>query len=201
MFLLLQGLGLGFPAAASPGPFQAFLLQSAARVGPRRSLHLSLVPLVSDPAVILACLLALSGLPAGLLTALQVAGGGLLVWMGATGVRDLLRPPRPAGEEVAAPTRGFWSAVLVNLTNPNVWIFWSLVGGPTLAVALREAPGGAAAFLAGFYLSLVSTNAALLILFGAVGRLGPGVARALAGVSAAAFLLLGLTQLGRAVLG
>jgi threonine/homoserine/homoserine lactone efflux protein len=200
VFLLLQGLGLGFPAAASPGPFQAFLLQSAARVGPRRSLHLSLVPMVSDPAVILACLLALSGLPGGFLTALQVAGGVLLVWMGGTGVRALLRSSRPAGEEVA-PVRGFWSAVLVNLTNPNVWIFWSLVGGPTLAVALREAPGGAAAFLAGFYLSLVSTNAALLILFGAVGRLGPGVARALAGVSAAAFLLLGLTQLGRAVIG
>jgi hypothetical protein len=74
------------------------------------------------------------------------------------------------------------------------------VGGPTLAVALRESPGAAAAFLAGFYLSLLSTNAALVLLFGAVGRLGPGVARALAGASAAAFLLLGLTQLVRAAI-
>jgi len=200
VFLLLQGLALGFPAGASPGPFQAFLLQSAARAGPRRSLHLSLVPLVSDPAVILACLLALSGLPAGFLTALQLAGGALLTWMGATGLRDLLRPPLPAGQERAAPARGFWAAVLVNLTNPNAWIFWSLVGGPTLAVALRQSPGAAAAFLAGFYLSLLSTNAALVLLFGAVGRLGPGVARALAGASAAAFLLLGLTQLVRAAI-
>jgi len=200
VFLLLQGLALGFPAGASPGPFQAFLLQSASRAGPRRSLHLSLVPLVSDPVVILTCLLALSGLPGGFLTALQLAGGALLTWMGATGVRDLLRPPRPAGEAVAAPARGFWAAVLVNLTNPNAWIFWSLVGGPTLAVALRQSPGAAAAFLAGFYLSLLSTNAALVLLFGAVGRLGPGVARALAGASAAAFLLLGLTQLVRAAI-
>jgi len=201
VFLLLQGLALGFPAGASPGPFQAFLLQSAARAGPRRSLHLSLVPLVSDPAVILACLLALTGLPGGFLTALQVGGGALLTWMGASGLRELLRPPRPDGQEAAAPARGFWAAVLVNLTNPNAWIFWSLVGGPTLAVALRESPGAAAAFLAGFYLSLLSTNAALVLLFGAMGRLGPGVARALAGASAAAFLLLGLTQLGRAALG
>jgi threonine/homoserine/homoserine lactone efflux protein len=201
VFLLLQGLALGFPAGASPGPFQAFLLQSAARAGPRRSLHLSLVPLVSDPAVILTCLLALTGLPGGFLTALQLGGGALLTWMGATGLRELLRPPRPAGQVVAAPARGFWAAVLVNLTNPNAWIFWSLVGGPTLAVALRQSPGAAAAFLAGFYLSLLSTNAALVLLFGAVGQLGPGVARALAGASAAAFLLLGVTQLWRVAVG
>jgi len=201
MFLLLQGLGLGFPAAASPGPFQAVLLQSAARSGPRRALRLALVPVVSDPVVIVTCLLALAGLPAGFITALQAVGGALLVWMGASGVRELLRPPLLEGEARAAPAPGFWRAALVNLTNPNVWIFWSLVGGPILASALRAAPASAAVFLAGFYLTLVGTNAALIVLFGAVGRLGPGVARTLAGLSAAAFLVLGLTQLWRAALG
>ena len=200
-FLLLQGLGLGFPAAASPGPFQAVLLQRAAAVGPRRALHLALVPLVSDPVVIVATSLALAGLPGGFIRLLQAAGGALLAWMGAAGVRDLVRPRLVEGEAAAPPAQGFWRAVLVNLTNPNAWIFWSLVGSPILAGALRSAPVSAALFLAGFYAALTGTNAALVLLFGAVGRLGPGVARTLAGLSAAAFLVLGLTQLWRAALG
>jgi threonine/homoserine/homoserine lactone efflux protein len=200
-FLLLQGLGLGFPAAASPGPFQAVLLQRAAAVGPRRALPLALVPLVSDPVVIVATSLALAGLPGGFIRLLQAAGGALLAWLGATGVRELLRPRLVEEAAAAAPAQGFWRAALVNLTNPNAWIFWSLVGSPILAEALRAAPASAALFLAGFYVALTGTNAALVLLFGAVGRLGPGVARALAGVSAAAFLVLGLTQLWRAALG
>jgi threonine/homoserine/homoserine lactone efflux protein len=196
-----HGLGLGFPAAASPGPFQAVLLQRAGAVGPRRALPLALVPLVSDPVVIVATSLALAGLPGGFIRLLQAAGGALLAWMGATGVRDLVRPRLVEDQAAAAPARGFWRAALVNLTNPNAWIFWSLVGSPILAEALRTAPAAAALFLGGFYAALTGTNAALVLLFGAVGRLGPGVARTLAGVSAAAFLVLGLTQLWRAALG
>jgi len=201
LLTVLHGLGLGFPAGASPGPFQAVLLQRAAAVGPRRALPLSLVPLVSDPVVIVATSLALAGLPGGFIRLLQAAGGALLGWMGATGVRDLVRPRLVEDEAAAAPAQGFWRAALVNLTNPNAWIFWSLVGSPILAERLRTAPASAALFLAAFYAALTGTNAALVLLFGAVGRLGPGVARTLAGVSAAAFLVLGVAQLWRAALG
>ncbi len=136
--LLAQGLALGFSASASPGPFQALLLQQAARLGPRRALHLALVPAVSDPPVIVACLFALAGLPAGLLRLLALAGG-------------------------------------------------TLRGGAAEPVA----------FLASFYLSLIVTNAFTVLAFGAVGRLGPRAARVLGGLSAVAFLLLGLAQLWR----
>jgi threonine/homoserine/homoserine lactone efflux protein len=197
--LLAQGLALGFSASASPGPFQALLLAQAARLGPRRALHLSLVPLASDPPVIAACLLALAGLPGGLLRLLSLAGGAFLVFLGGSALRDLWgsrHDPPAAGGPAAVPTAvGFWSAVLVNLLNPNAWIFWSLVGGPILAGALRQSGPHPLAFLGGFYLTLTATNAATVLVFGAVGRLGPGAARALGGLSALAFLVLGLLQL------
>jgi threonine/homoserine/homoserine lactone efflux protein len=199
-----QAAALGFSAAASPGPFQALLLERAARAGPRRALHLALVPLVSDPPVILTCLLALSGLPAAFLWALQLLGGALLVWMGAGALRALTRPAlegAAAGRADGARDGGFWRAALVNLLNPNCWLFWSLVGGPLLAGALAAAPGQAALFLVAFYLPLTATNAALVAAFGAVGRLGPRAARALGGLSAAAFLVLGLSQLWQATRG
>jgi threonine/homoserine/homoserine lactone efflux protein len=202
--MLLEAALLGVSAAASPGPFQALLLQRAARVGTQRSLHLALVPLVSDPPVIAACVFALAGLPGGLLRALQVLGGGLLCWMGAGALRDLARPEWGAAAAPGAapqPDRGFWAAALVNLLNPNAWLFWSLVGGPLLTGALRATPGRAGLFLLGFYLPLTATNAALVAAFGAVGRLGSRAARALTGLSAVAFLGLGLLQLWRGALG
>jgi threonine/homoserine/homoserine lactone efflux protein len=198
--LLAQGLALGFSASASPGPFQAMLLQQAARLGPRRALHLALVPMVSDPLVIVACLFALAGLPGGLLRLLALAGGALLVYLGAAALRVLWREgeDREAAPPVApAEAGGFWRAVLVNLLNPNAWIFWSLVGGPILAGALRGGAAEPVAFLASLYLSLTVTNAFTVLVFGAVGRLGPRAARMLGGLSAVAFLLLGLAQLWR----
>jgi threonine/homoserine/homoserine lactone efflux protein len=196
-----QAAALGLSAAASPGPFQALLLERAARRGPRRALALALVPLVSDPFVILACLFALAGLPPALVRALRLLGGALLLWMGWGGLRQALRAREAgdgapgAGAEPPVGQLGFWRAALVNLLNPNAWLFWSLVGGPLLQAALRQGGGGAAAFLLAFYLPLTATNAALVLLFGAVGRLGPGVARGLSLVSAGAFLALGLAQL------
>jgi threonine/homoserine/homoserine lactone efflux protein len=199
--LLAQGLALGFSASASPGPFQAMLLQQAARLGPRRALHLALVPMVSDPLVIVTCLFALAGLPGGLLRLLALAGGALLVYLGATALRQLWRE-RTEEREAARPVQpaeagGFWRAVLVNLLNPNPWIFWSLVGGPILAEALRGRAAEPIAFLGSLYLSLTITNAFTVLVFGAVGRLGPRAARMLGGLSAVAFLLLGLAQLWR----
>jgi threonine/homoserine/homoserine lactone efflux protein len=199
--LLAQGLALGFSASASPGPFQALLLARSARLGPRRALRFALVPLVSDPPVIAACLLALSGLPGALLRLLSVAGGAFLLYLGGTALRELWSErslPGAAAGPAAAVDGGFWSAVVVNLLNPNAWIFWSLVGGPILAGALRASGAHVLAFLVSFYLSLTVTNGATVLVFGAVGRLGPRAARALAGLSAVAFLALGLAQLWQA---
>jgi threonine/homoserine/homoserine lactone efflux protein len=200
--LLAKGLALGFSASASPGPFQALLLERAARLGPRRALPLALVPLVSDPPVIAACLLALSGLPGGLLRLLSLAGGALLVFLGGAALRDLRRErdaPTGAGAPASPPPAGgFWRAVLVNLLNPNAWLFWSLVGGPILAGALRQAAPHPLAFLIGFYLALTTTNAATVLAFGALGRLGPRAATAMGGLSAVAFLAMGLAQLWQA---
>ncbi len=197
--LFLQGLGLGFSAAAQPGPFQAYLLAQSARNGPRRTLPMVLVPLVSDPPIIAAVLAVLAHVPAGFVRALQVAGGGLLLWLAAGALRAA-RGPAPSAAE-PEPPRGFWRAVLVNFTNPNAWMFWSLVGGPILSGAWRSAAHGALAFLAGFYALLLGGNAAFILLAGGIGRLGPSFSRTLGLLSGVALLGLGVWQVGRGLAG
>jgi threonine/homoserine/homoserine lactone efflux protein len=199
--LFTQGVTLGFSAAASPGPFQAFLLSRASRVGVRRALPLALAPLVSDGPVVAVILLALTGMPQGFLRGLEVAGGLFLVWLAWGAFRTAgdthggsSRPPESAGGS-------FLRAAVVNAAGPGPWIFWSTVCGPILIEAWRAAPASGIAFLAGFYLLLVGGKAALVVAFGLAGRIGPRTARGLGLASAALMAGMGALQLWRGITG
>jgi threonine/homoserine/homoserine lactone efflux protein len=199
--LFLQGLTLGFSAAAQPGPFQAYLLAQSIRNGAARTLPVAVVPLVSDPPIVATVLLALAQVPAGLLRALQILGGAIVLWLGAAALRAA-RAGRAASSEAAPGSpRGFWRAVLVNLTNPNAWIGWSVVMGPIASSAWRSSPARALAFVAGFYLLLVGGNLLLILAAGRVSRLGPGFARGLGLASGLALVAFGLWQVGRGLAG
>jgi threonine/homoserine/homoserine lactone efflux protein len=198
--LLLQGGGLGLSAAATPGPFQAVLVAESLRRGPIRSAPLALVPVASDAPVILVVTVALTQVPGGLLRALSAVGGAVLLWLGAAALGVAWRGEVSAGAGPGAP-RGFARAVVVNVTNPNVWIFWGAVGGPILASAWRGATPGALAFLAAFYACLTAGNLALLALAGGLARLGPRASRALGLASGAALVGFGCWQLWKAGAG
>ena len=200
MALFLQGITLGFSAAAQPGPLQAYLLAQSLRNGAARTLPLALVPLVSDPPMIAVVLAVLAQVPAGLLRVLHVAGGGIVLWLGAVTLRAARAAQTAASNAPGAP-RGFWRAVLVNLTNPSAWIGWSVVMGPIVSAAWRGSPARALAFLGGFYLFLVGGNALFVLLAGRASRLGPGFARGLGVASGAALVAFGLWQVGRGIAG
>jgi len=179
-----QGAVLGLSAAASPGPLQALFVARALRAGPVRSLPLAFVPLASDAPAMALVLLLLAQLPHGLVTALRAAGIAVMLALAFATLRAARRAA--ADEPAAEAPRGFLEAGLVNLTNPNMWIFWSAIGGPTLAAAWRASPRHALAFLGGFYACIVAGNAAFLVLAGGVARAGPAARRALGIVSGAA---------------
>jgi threonine/homoserine/homoserine lactone efflux protein len=198
--LLAQGAALGLWAAASPGPFQAFLSGHALRQGVWRALPAALAPLLSDGPIIAVVLSALVRAPPGLLRALNVAGGLFLLGLAWSGLRAGARAaPGPAAPSGALG--GIGQAVVMNALSPGPWIFWSLVCGPILASAWAARPAGALAFLLGFYAVLCLGNAALVVLFAGARQLGPGVARALALASAVALLAFGLHQLWRGTWG
>ena len=199
--LLLHGGGLGLSAAATPGPFQAVLVAESLRRGPVRSAPLALVPIASDAPAIAVVTLVLTQVSGGLLRALSVAGGAVLLWLGAGALRASQGPGSALAEPATPGARGFLHAAAVNVTNPNVWIFWSTVGGPVLASAWREAPGRALAFLAGFYACITAGNLVILALAGGLAQLGPRAGRALGLGSGFALIGFGCWQLWKAVAG
>lgn len=196
---LIFGMTYAFAAAVQPGPFQAFLLAQTAHNGWRHTLPAAFAPLLSDGPIIVLVLLVLSRVPAGLITVLQAAGGGFLLFLAVGAWRTW----RKAAAVPASPgpnrQQTLLKAALVNLLNPNPYLGWSLVMGPLLLKGWRETPLHGLALLLGFYGSLVVCTMGIILLFGLARNFGSKVSRTLVGISAIALAAFGVYELWLAV--
>jgi threonine/homoserine/homoserine lactone efflux protein len=192
---LFLGMTYAFAAAVQPGPFQSYLMSQALSRGWRHTLPAALAPLVSDGPIILLVLLVLSRVPAWLQDALQVAGGFFLLYLayGAWKAWRDYAPGAPAPAQSSQQT--LLKASLVNLLNPNPYLAWSLVMGPLLIRGWNEAPANGLALLVGFYATMITCQAGVIMVFSAAGGLGPRVGRLMVGVSALALSGFGLYEL------
>lgn len=192
---ILQGVGLGFSAAVLPGPFLAYLISQTLSRGWKRALPAALAPLISDGPIIALCLLILSQVPAWFERTLHFAGGTFILYL-AYGAYKAWKgfDPGMAAEE-SGIQGSLFKAALMNTLSPGPYIYWSLVTGPILIRGWRETPVNGISFLAGFYVTIVFSLAAIILVFGLARQLGPNVNRALVGVSALALFFFGFYQL------
>jgi threonine/homoserine/homoserine lactone efflux protein len=217
--LLLQGFALGLAAAASPGPFQAYLINQALIYGFRRAAPVAFAPLIADIPVVVASLLLLDQLSPGFLRFINAAGGIFVLYMAYslwktwsrsssfTDYADSRRDKpgiRNGPDQGTLPVNGssrLWRGVIMNLFSPGPYTFWFLVSGPILVSALRDSTGNGLAFLLGFYGALIGGFLGIAALFHQARRLGPGVVR---GLSLASILILaafGMALLKRGIWG
>ena len=192
---IIQGIGYGFAAAAQPGPFQTYIISQSLTKGWRKTLIAALAPFASDPPIITLCLLVLSQVPAWFQRFLYVAGGLFILYLahGTYKAWKNFDASIPASQSETG--QSLWKAAMMNALSPGPYIFWSLVTGPILMRGWRESPINGIGFLAGFYVTMISSLAFIIIIFGIARELGPIVNRALLGISAIALFCFGLYQL------
>lgn len=195
------GIGYGFAAAVQPGPLQTYLISQALIKGWRKSLPSALAPLISDGPIIALCVLVLSQVPAWLQNFLYIAGGVFVLYLAYGTYRSWKRfdPHLPAPETDNRQT--LLKAAFTNLLAPGAYIFWTLVTGPILIRGCRETPLNGVSLLVGFYVTMILSLCAIIIVFGAARQLGPKVNRALLGISAIALFSFGLYQLWLGITG
>jgi threonine/homoserine/homoserine lactone efflux protein len=196
---LLQGIGFGFAAAVQPGPFQTYIISQTLTRGWKRTLPAALAPLVSDGPIIALCLLVLSQVPIWFQRSLYIAGGSFILYL-AYGAykawRDFDSHPPAAGP---GTQQSVLKAALMNALSPGPYIYWSLVTGPILLKGWRETPVNGIGFLAGFYVTIVLSLMAIILVFGTASRLGPKLNRILLGISAIALFCFGVYQLWQGI--
>lgn len=192
---LLQGIGYGLAAASQPGPFQTYLISQTLTRGWKRTLPAALAPLVSDGPIILICVLVLSQVPVWMQRILYIAGGLFILYL-AYGTYNSWKNFDSRFPSVETGTQqSILKAALMNALSPGPYIFWTLVTGPILLKGWHETPVSGIGFLIGFYVTLISSLAALILIFGTAAKLGSKFNRMLLGISAIALTCFGLYQL------
>ena len=151
------GLGAGF----APGPLLALVLAESMRHGTAGGLQVAVSPLVTDPPIILLALLLFTRIaePGPIVGVVSLAGGGVLLYL-AAGTLAPLPAPAVGGPAALGPRRfgSFARGVAANLVNPHPYLFWLVVGAPTLVQARAASGFAAVGFVAGMYSCLVGAK-------------------------------------------
>ncbi len=150
---LLTGIALGAPAGLAPGPLQALVLSETLRYGRRRGAEVSLAPLITDAPIALISVYLFGRLADSLQAVgiVSLAGAAFLLVLA---WRTFNAAP-PSLDVVPVSAASLKKGVLVNLLSPHPYLFWFLVGAPTIVRAWHSCPACPVLFLAGFYLLLL----------------------------------------------
>lgn len=198
--LLIQGFALGLSAAASPGPFQTYLVTQTLNNGGKHTLPVAFAPLISDIPIVLVILLLLDQLPARFLHLISLAGGAFVLYLSWSLLRQWLRQaPADSADSSGYPGTGRarWArnalarGVLINSLSPGPYTFWTLVSGPILLAALRNSWLNGAAFLIGFYGALIGGFVGIVFLFHQAHALGRRAVRTFTLVSILILIIFG----------
>jgi threonine/homoserine/homoserine lactone efflux protein len=192
---LVLGITYAFAAAIQPGPFQAFIISQTLRNGWKRTIPAAFAPVLSDIPVIILVLLILTNLPSGLLKFLQIGGGLLLLYLAYSSFKSYLNFEKLDKSETDKDDRTLFKAVLVNIMNPNPYIGWSLIMGPLFIKGYAEAPVKGIALIAGFYITIIICQAAIIIIFGLARNFGSRIARITLGIASAGLAAFGVYML------
>jgi threonine/homoserine/homoserine lactone efflux protein len=212
--LFVQGLALGMTAAASPGPFQTYLVNQTLNKGGQKTVPLAFAPLISDIPIVLIILLALDHLPAQFLRFVSLAGGIFVLYLSWSLLRQWIKPAQSnrsdtdrsqsvSYEETRARVAqsSLMRGVLMNSMSPGPYTFWMLVSGPILLAALRQSWLMGATFLFGFYGALIGGFLGIVLLFHLAHRMGPRVVRIFSLLSIFVLIIFGVILFARGIQG
>ena len=195
MEYILIGSGFALAAGIQPGPFQAFLLNSVARSGWKRTLPASFAPLLSDGPIALLAIFVLNQMPDGVSRILRGAGGVFLIYLAWMSYRQWKNNASLQDASSSSTPRTVLQAAGVNILNPNPYLGWSLVLGPAVLEAWKINHGSAVALIVAFYVTMIAVVAGTILLFGTTRLLGSKGRRTLVLVSSGVLALFGIYQI------
>ncbi len=199
-----QGAALGFTAAATPGSLQTLLISETLLGGFKRGARITLAPLITDAPIIVAVLFILQRVPSIVVQILSLAGGVFVLYLAWSLLKQWRQDKQLTVNVEGAQSigwRGLWRAAIVNWLNPNPYLFWTLVGGPTLIAALNQSAAQGVAFLIGMYGVFIGSMLIIVAVFHFARHLGPRVVRGLLLISIVVLAIFGVLLLTRGLGG
>ena len=158
--LAIAGTTLGIVEGIKPGPLLTMVIRETLSGGLRAGLWTAAAPIFTDGPLVIFSLFAAAWIatnPSALL-AITLAGAIFLAQMGYECFG--LEPPN-MDEDAPPPTGSFLRGIITNLLNPNVYVFWFLIGGPLMASAADEEILAPIAYAITFLVTIMLTKATI----------------------------------------
>tara|TARA_B100000459_G_scaffold46196_1_gene23855 strand:- start:11129 stop:11764 length:636 start_codon:yes stop_codon:yes gene_type:complete len=162
--LAFAGAILGVVEGVKPGPLLTMVIRETLSGGLRAGVRTAAAPIFTDGPLVVVSLLAagwISTQPT-ILIAISILGAGYLLKMGLECFTIEPPPSDLAGVDVSD---SFKRGILTNLLNPNVYIFWFLIGGPLMASVADEEPLAPVAYALTFLVSIIMVKSLIALAF------------------------------------
>jgi len=164
IFFALKGIILGLSAGFSPGPLLALVISETLNHNFKTGARVAIAPLISDTPIILLCFYVLSHFAQSniILAGISFIGALYILYLGISGfkVKSIIQSTDNS------KSNSLSKGILVNLFNPNPYLFWLTVGTTLMINALKSGISYFLMFLAGFYVCLVGSKLLVAALTG-----------------------------------
>ena len=125
--------------------------------GFKAGLWTAAAPIFTDGPLIIVSLLAAGWLATNPLALLIISAAGA-IFLAKMGVDCFsIEPPNPTDGQIDT-SGSFKRGILTNLLNPNVYVFWFLIGGPLMALYVEVEPLAPIAYALTFLISIILTK-------------------------------------------
>lgn len=170
--LITRGIGLGFGAGSTPGPFMSYLIATTLSRGWKVGFIVILAPLVSDIPIIIMTTLLLAELSDSVVSVMQIIGGLFVLYIawGAWGQYDAGESFVGKTDDIKVSEDGIFmqtirQAVTMNLLSPGPYLFWGTVNGPLLRDGFDQSVWHGVGFLLAFYGTFIGFMAGMVLVF------------------------------------
>jgi threonine/homoserine/homoserine lactone efflux protein len=161
---LFSGIVFGLSGGLTPGPLLTLVVSQTLQHGVKEGIKVAIAPLLTDLPIVLAAFFVIAQFSEmeTVLDVIAILGGIYLAYLG---FESLTFKGAELDVKDVNP-RSIRKGIIANFLNPNPYVFWLTVGGPSVLKALNIGWLPAALFIAGLYLFLVGSKVMVAILVG-----------------------------------
>jgi len=159
---LISGIIFGLTLGMSPGPLSTLVISETLKHDKKEGIKIAIAPILTDLPIVLITLLILSKLTNfdPILGSISILGA---IFIGYLAYENISIKKIELDVSEAKP-QSLKKGVIANFLNPHPYVFWFIIGAPTVLRAWGVSLFSAILFILGFYIFLVGSKISIAVI-------------------------------------